>query len=127
MIVGRFREGRKDEGLGAVVASMRVGEKCLANVPPQFAYGTKGNFSFPHVPPNSTLVYLVELLAMEAPDESVAKGDLTFEGRCEKAERIRLEGNDLYKAGEVEEALSKYIVSLSYITDEMMYQVCCKR
>eukprot|EP00958_Prasinococcus_capsulatus_P012755 scaffold1290_cov367-Prasinococcus_capsulatus_cf.AAC.8 len=140
MVVGRFRGTRRQEGLDALVQSMQAGERCLATVPSELAYGDEGNFSFPHVPPNgapanaeplrccarpcrSTLVYLVELLAVEPPDESVAKSDMTFEGRCEKAERLRLEGNELFKADQIEEALSKYIVALSYITDEMMYQV----
>jgi len=123
MVVGRFRGTRRQEGLDALVQSMQAGERCLATVPSELAYGDEGNFSFPHVPPKSTLVYLVELLAVEPPDESVAKSDMTFEGRCEKAERLRLEGNELFKADQIEEALSKYIVALSYITDEMMYQV----
>jgi peptidylprolyl isomerase len=51
-----------DEGIG----KLRVGEQATLIIPPQLGYGTAGRP--PVIPPNSTLVFLVELVDIqEAP------------------------------------------------------------
>ena len=52
-----------DEGL----VGMQVGGTRELTVPPELAYGEAG-FS-PHVPPNATVIYEVELLEITDPDE----------------------------------------------------------
>lgn len=42
------------------VAGMKVGGRRLLIIPPSLAYGTKGS---PKIPPNSSLVFMVDLLA----------------------------------------------------------------
>jgi FKBP-type peptidyl-prolyl cis-trans isomerase len=60
----RFRLGRGEviQGWDQGVAGMRVGELRKLTIPPAMAYGKRG---FPPViPPDSTLVFEVELLAV---------------------------------------------------------------
>ncbi|MGH7294119.1 MAG: FKBP-type peptidyl-prolyl cis-trans isomerase [Polyangiaceae bacterium] len=49
------------KGMSQGITGMRVGEKRRLVVPPSLAFGDKGSSTFP---PNSTIVYEVELLAI---------------------------------------------------------------
>ena len=51
--------GQVIRGWDVVVASMNVGEKCQAVIPSELAYGARG---VGPIPPNSTLVFEIELL-----------------------------------------------------------------
>ena len=61
------------EGLQEALVAMSVGDVVKVTVPPALAYGERG--APPAIPPDATLVYRIELLAIEAPPEFVVPGD----------------------------------------------------
>lgn len=56
-----FWSGEVIKGLDEGVATMKKGERAIFTIPPDLAYGEVGNP--PLIPPNSTLVYDVEMIS----------------------------------------------------------------
>lgn len=122
--------------------------------PPLLTAGERGNFSFPHVPPHSTLLLQVTLLAFEVPADIDSKQLVTYEDRAEAADRRRLvtwrsivstgramvelaivarenvcvcvwrqEGNELYKSSDTTGAKAKYLLAISLLDDDLLFQL----
>lgn len=60
-----FRLDKVVEGMAKGIISMRIGGKRRLEVPPELGYGEKGQGR--HVPPNSPLIFEVELLDVQRP------------------------------------------------------------
>ncbi|KAF5830730.1 hypothetical protein DUNSADRAFT_14112 [Dunaliella salina] len=127
-VVSGRHSSAKETGLWLAVATMRVGEKAIVFIQdPKYGYGAAGNFSFPAVPPSSSLTYEVEMVGFEEPQQPDESADdasgLLFEERLERAEQRRVQGNQLFTEGRYQEALSKYAVALSYMDEDFMIQL----
>jgi len=57
----RLGKGKVITGWEAVVGGMKVGQKAIVKIPPQFAYGDK---EVGPIPPSSNLIFFMELVAV---------------------------------------------------------------
>jgi len=99
-----------DEGF----ASMKVGEKALLVISPDYGYGASG--SPPKIPPSSVLHFEVELLDFQ--EVLKKKYDMDTEERMEMAKKLKTEGTDKFKAKEFSDAASKYEAAADYSTED---------
>lgn len=100
------------KGWDVGVASMRVGEKSRFRIREDFAYGKSG--SPPTIPGGATLVFDVELFSFKK--EAKKKWELSKEEKIAGAEKEKLEGNNLFTAGNTEEALKHYKEALDFLS-----------
>ncbi|KAH8931892.1 hypothetical protein BDL97_19G044500 [Sphagnum fallax] len=116
-------EKRELKGLAIGVASMNVGESAVLHVGYQLAYGEEGSFSFPNVPPRADVIFEVELIGFEEAKEGRPRGEMTVEERIEAADRRRIDGNELFKEGNIEAAMQQYEMALAFMGDDFMFQL----
>lgn len=102
------------EGLDITVVNMKKGEVALARVPPEQAFGSvETNQDLATVPPNSTVLYEVELVSFEKEKES---WDLkTNIEKIEAAAKKKDEGNVWFKMGKYAKASKRYEKAAKYI------------
>ena len=111
-------------GVAACLRTMRPGERALFTVPPELAYGSEGNFSFPAVPPDCALTLDLELIGVKRADEEpMARADMLYEERIDRVRKHRHAGNAAFRAGDPAAAAREYEMSLSFLTDDMMMQL----
>ncbi|KAI8074347.1 uncharacterized protein B0P05DRAFT_473290 [Gilbertella persicaria] len=91
-----------------VIPTMKVGEKAEIICTSDYGYGDEGRTYI--VPPKAKLKFHVELLGFWEVAGSAAE-------RIRSAEKKKLEGNDLFKQGAVNEALTAYRKARDYIKD----------
>ena len=99
-----------DEGF----ASMKVGEKAMLEITPEYGYGASG--SPPKIPPNSTLQFEVELLGFQ--EQRKEKWQMSTEERHELAKKLKTEGTDLFSAQKYADASRKYQEAADYAVEE---------
>ncbi|XP_066350948.1 70 kDa peptidyl-prolyl isomerase [Miscanthus floridulus] len=107
------------DGLDRAVLNMKKGEVALVTIPPEYAFGsTESKQDLAVVPPNSTVVYEVELISFVKDKES---WDLNNEEKIEAAGKKKEEGNALFKLGKYARASKRYEKAAKYIEHESSF------
>ncbi|KAF5750318.1 hypothetical protein HS088_TW03G00652 [Tripterygium wilfordii] len=116
----RFKLGQCEviKGWDEGIVTMRQGERAIFTIPPNLAYGEAG--SPPLVPPNSTLIYDIEMLSW-----STVK-DITGDGGVLK--KITMEGEGWATPRDADEVLVKCEARLedgkiAYKSDSLEFQI----
>ncbi|CAO2184376.1 unnamed protein product [Urochloa humidicola] len=100
-------------GLDRAVLNMKKGEVALVTIPPEHAFGsTESKQDLAVVPPNSTVIYEVEVVSFVKDKES---WDLNNEEKIEAAGKKKEEGNALFKLGKYARASKRYEKAAKYI------------
>jgi peptidylprolyl isomerase len=107
--VGQVIQGW-DEGF----ASMKVGEKALLEITPEYGYGASG--SPPKIPGNATLHFDVELLGFK--EKQKEKYEMSPEERVEFAKKLKAEGTEFFQNKKYQDAVTKYEDAANYAVDE---------
>lgn len=105
------------------IYSMKKRERCALYASSKYAYGEKGNFSFPSVPPNTDLVYSVLLVGFLKPKEEKPRSEMLFEERLAAAQRRREWGKEKLDASIYWEAFVYFTMGLSYLEEDMLFQL----
>ncbi|KAK8936748.1 70 kDa peptidyl-prolyl isomerase [Platanthera zijinensis] len=94
------------EGLDRAVVTMKKGEYAVVTIPPEHAFGfSESKQDLAVVPPNSTVVYEVELVSFVKDKES---WDMNTAEKIEAAAKKKEEGNALFKLGKYQRASKRY-------------------
>eukprot|EP00249_Psilotum_nudum_P018292 c26731_g1_i3 orf=565-2328(-) len=100
-------------GLDKAVGTMKKGELALITVSPEYGFGGEEvKQELAVVPPNSTLIYEVELVSFTKDKES---WDMDTPEKLEAAAKKKEDGNVLYKIGKYVRAAKKYEKAAKYI------------
>eukprot|EP00696_Hemimastix_kukwesjijk_P007124 gnl/Hemi2/19027_TR6295_c0_g1_i2.p1 gnl/Hemi2/19027_TR6295_c0_g1~~gnl/Hemi2/19027_TR6295_c0_g1_i2.p1 ORF type:complete len:266 (-),score=33.59 gnl/Hemi2/19027_TR6295_c0_g1_i2:64-861(-) len=95
--------GHEVQAWDICVATMKVGERSIFSCPPEYTYGDFG--LPPHVPPYATVIFEIELFAVEEVQRTA----------FEQAALKREEGNSLFRAGRFSDALVAYQTALKHL------------
>lgn len=101
------------EGLDRAVMSMKKGEVAVVTIPPEYAFSsTESKQDLAVVPPNSTVIYEVELVSFVKEKES---WDMNTAEKIEAAAKKKEEGNSLFKLGKYARASKRYEKGAKFI------------
>ena len=107
-------KGQVIKGWDDGFASMKVGEKAILDITPEYGYGASG--SPPKIPPNADLEFEVELLGFHEKEKE--KWEMTNEERLEKAKRLKTDGTSLFQQSQFAQAVQKYEQAADYAVEE---------
>ena len=99
-----------DEGF----ASMKVGEKALLEITPEYGYGASG--SPPKIPADATLHFDVELLGFK--EKLPEKDEMSPVESLELAKRLKTEGTEFFQNKKYQDAVTKYEDAANYAVNE---------
>ncbi|XP_010905156.1 70 kDa peptidyl-prolyl isomerase-like [Elaeis guineensis] len=101
------------EGLDRAVITMKKGEVAYITIPHEYAFGSaESKQDLAVVPPNSTVIYEVELVSFVKEKES---WDMNNAEKIEAAGKKKEEGNALFKVGKYERASKRYEKGAKFI------------
>ncbi|KAK9055628.1 hypothetical protein SSX86_026713 [Deinandra increscens subsp. villosa] len=101
------------DGLDRAVVTMKKGEVAILTVAPEYAFGSiESTQELAVVPPNSTVIYEIELVSFVKEKES---WDMNTQEKIEAAGKKKEEGNSLFKAGKYFKASKRYEKAAKYI------------
>ncbi|GLJ26794.1 hypothetical protein SUGI_0522750 [Cryptomeria japonica] len=100
------------DGLDRAIMNMKKGEVALVTIAPEYGYGTEVKTDLAVVPPQSTLLFEIELVSFVKEKES---WDMKTPEKIEAAGKKKEEGNALFKIGKYWRASKKYEKAAKYI------------
>ena len=103
--------GQVIKGWDLVVATMKKGEKCIAHISSDLAYGAQG--SPPTIPENAPLDFEIELISFE--DKRKNAPDMDDEEKLNSAQEFKNKGNDYFKNKEFGQSIYSYQEALKYL------------
>ncbi|PSR99922.1 Peptidyl-prolyl isomerase [Actinidia chinensis var. chinensis] len=106
-------------GLDRAVATMKKREHAKLTITSEYGFGnTEIKRDLAVVPPNSTLLYEVEMLDFV---KEKAPWEMTNQERIEAAERKKEEGNQLFKNAKYQRACKKYDKAADYVSEDATF------
>nr|BAN65519.1 peptidylprolyl isomerase, putative [Babesia bovis] len=105
--------GNVIKGWDVGVASMKIGEKCLLVIQPEYGYGASGAGS--SIPPNSVLHFEIELINSRPKPKDC--DDMSTEERIQAATDAKAAGNDKFLHGRYRAAISMYEDGVKYLAN----------
>lgn len=106
----KLGQGQVIKGWDLGIATMKVGEKAELLIKSEYAYGVQG--SPPKIPANAILLFAVELVSVD-----ISTADLTIAEKVEQAIPLKDEGNALFKANDIANAISKYLMATQLLSN----------
>jgi len=108
-------KGMVIKGWDLGILSMKVGEKATLNISSAYGYGDSG--SPPKIPGGATLIFDVELISVGASGDDEDTEGLTDEQLLENSAEDKAKGNEAFKSGDLEKALTHYRQSIMSLDD----------
>lgn len=106
-------------GLDKAVETMKTGEIALITIEPEYGFGNiETQRDLAVIPPNSTLIYEVEMVSFTKEKES---WDMDTTEKIEASKQKKEQGNSLFKVGKYQRAAKKYDKAAKYIEHDSSF------
>jgi len=99
------------KGIHEALKTMKQGERAEITLKPEYAYGEDGLEG--KVAPNTVVIF--DLLCIEFRDRTKSKFDFPEEERVPEGIKLKIAGNDLFKAGDLNGAKGMYSQAVEFL------------